>query len=355
MTPTSDEDDRTNTATSSQLTDSNVGGFYIWPPSWIVERPQQPNTGPISDTLTREVFSFEFDCGIKLKASAQGYFVFDFAECTHASMAGRVTADWKDRLFFRMRFMNLYLVCIYTALTRLEKVNVEKHHVDRTAYFAARSFDLNPYNASCDERQHHKLEQDNQRQSHLPHFLTVYSENVLTAASAQTNKTFNESGNDSVVISDILLQAFKLDEDDHFETSHIVAWTITERCLNQLWSTYIEGRNDAFSANLSRRFINSERKNTLNGRDFSASVVSEILSLAGVIDFDTYRALNRVRRDRNAWLHQMKLIDRVKSVASLNLATTMLRASGLIDVEFYIMPIQSVLLSLGQTANAEEV
>ena len=350
MARPSHENDRTKTAGSSRLVDSDVGGFYLWPPSWIVERPQMQGEGQVFDALSRTVFTFTFDCGIKLKASAQGYFVFDFANCSETSI-GEPTADWPGRLYVRMRFMNLYLVYIYTALTRLEKINVEKHYVDEASYFAARSFEVNPYRASCDMRQLSQLEKGIEIQTPLPPFLTVYPEKVLKAASDLTNNSYATSGDESVVIGDLLLQAFNLHEGGHFETSQIVAWGITERCLNQLWSTHITASNDAFSTDSSRPFINSDRRGKLNGRDFSASVISEILSLAGVIDFDTYDKLNRARRDRNNWLHKMKRMDKQQSVASLNLAIAMLRKARLIDAEFFIELVKTPHLSLTKPTN----
>lgn len=37
-----------------------------------------------------------------------------------------------------------------------------------------------------------------------------------------------------------------------------------------------------------------------------ASVISEILEIGGLIDFELLRLLNRVRKARNRWSHEMK-------------------------------------------------
>lgn len=190
----------TATQQSTRLVDSDVGGFFLWPPSWIVERPQQQDGTLALDDLTREVFGFIFDCGINVKVSVQGYFVFDFAGCSDMSI-GKPGADWRDRVFTRMRFMNLYLVCIYTALTRLRKVNVEKHYVDETTYFAARTFELNPFHASCDMRQASILQTGLEFQAASPP-LTVYSEEVLKLASELTNKAYAEAPSETYVLAE---------------------------------------------------------------------------------------------------------------------------------------------------------
>ncbi len=93
-------------------------------------------------------------------------------------------------------------------------------------------------------------------------------------------------------------------------------------------------------------FVNAERRQKLTGRDFAASVISEILSLSGDIEPALYIKLNKARKDRNDWLHKLKEMDKESSTTSLNLAAEMLRKTSLLDVEFIIELVKPVLVNI---------
>jgi hypothetical protein len=143
---------------------------------------------------------------------------------------------------------------------------------------------------------------------------------------------------------DLILHAFDLHEKTHFETSHTISWTITERCLNVLWNKYIDEQNAMRTVD--KPFVNAERRQKLTGRDFAASVISEILSLSGDIEPALYIKLNKARKDRNDWLHKLKEMDKESSTTSLNLAAEMLRKTSLLDVEFIIELVKPVLVNI---------
>jgi hypothetical protein len=79
------------------------------------------------------------------------------------------------------------------------------------------------------------------------------------------------------------------------------AWTACESLLNMCWRDYIESRrtdeNGAVVVNARRR------ERLVGGNDYTASIKTEVLTLAGVVPHAFYDDLSRVRRSRNAWLH----------------------------------------------------
>ena len=55
--------------------------------------------------------------------------------------------------------------------------------------------------------------------------------------------------------------------------------------------------------------MNKDRVKKLEGRDFTASIVTEVLELSGVINFELFRGIDDARRKRNAWLHSLNAIE----------------------------------------------
>lgn len=108
--------------TSNNLRDSDCAGFYYWPPLWIGTPPIEQGADLSPALMNAEVFSSHFACGVRLKVSKQGLFVFDFAhwELGSAALAQDPLANWEERVFARMRFMNLFLACLYTSRLRIQ-------------------------------------------------------------------------------------------------------------------------------------------------------------------------------------------------------------------------------------------
>lgn len=327
---------------------SNFGGFLLFPAIRICSAvSDDKSTTPLQKSdLLRESFSCEFHCNVTLKVSEIAYFVFDFSADAAANFPdGKLLDDFNDRIKSRMRFANLYLACLYTILHRSKSPVFDKMYIDDSTYIAARSNDLNPYHATCSIRQAGVIDSA----FRFPHPILTISTGMLENAAQLLNTSIAAHGNSSLVLADLLLQAFSLFKHNHYETVQVVAWTINEHCLNFIWEQYLNKCSADQTAPDNRPFINSDRRNKLTGRDFSASTISEILSLAGKIDFITFEKLNGVRQDRNRWLHSMTPINRVQSCASLNLAIEMLRYSSILDVDFTIPLISSPLLAFTDT------
>ncbi len=157
------------------------------------------------------------------------------------------------------------------------------------------------------------------------------------------NTAITEDFHDVATLAELLLHAFNLHESGKYEASHIAAWTIVERCLNELWNKQLcELGNQHTSLGTKEVFINRERKQKLTGHDFTASIISEFLSLSGILPFDKYRLITSVRQTRNKWLHNLHAIDRADANEAINLAQFMLRKSDLVDIEIPFNAIGSI-------------
>ena len=77
-----------------------------------------------------------------------------------------------------------------------------------------------------------------------------------------------------------------------------LAWGVCEQLLSKAWTELISDiRNESR--------MPKTRREKLNGRDYTASVMTEILELSGRIDYDLYVHLEQARKARNRWMHEM--------------------------------------------------
>ncbi len=87
----------------------------------------------------------------------------------------------------------------------------------------------------------------------------------------------------------------------NYETSIILAWFISERIMANLWGRHIDSLNKDQGDGQQR--INRKRKDTLTGRDFPISVVSNLLELWDILPFSLFKDLDTVRGFRNDIVH----------------------------------------------------
>lgn len=321
--------------TSNNLHDSDCAGFYYWPPLWIGTPPVEQGADLTPALMNAEVFSSNLACGVRLKVSKQSLFVFDFAqwEPGSAALAKDPLDNWEERVFARMRFMNLFLACFYTSMLRIQKRTSPKLFIDYTTYVAARSFALNPWHVQCDLRQSSVIRDAEEWHRKRNPFCMTVPENVLQAAVDMTDAGIAKDFRDVATLAELLLHSFCLHESGKYAASHITAWTIAERCLDELWKTHLRELDNQHTAPGAAKLINSKREQKLTGRDFTVSIISEFLSLSGILPFDKYELASRVRTTRNDWLHKLRAIDRTDAGEAIVLAQFLLREPGVFDVE----------------------
>lgn len=90
----------------------------------------------------------------------------------------------------------------------------------------------------------------------------------------------------------------------NYETSLVFSWFIIEELLNMAWEEFLVQKSAEMPDKGQR--INKDRRNLLNGRDYTTSVRSNILELAGSLDFSLFLDINTVRGHRNKIVHQSK-------------------------------------------------
>ena len=118
----------------------------------------------------------------------------------------------------------------------------------------------------------------------------------------------------------ILLQSVKSYGEHDFSASLIMSWTVLEKFISALWGKMLEDNKRRVEGGTTIHFIGGDRRKKLQGRDYTASIRIEILSLLGHINAEMYSDLNKVRTSRNNWLHNFEKVD--EKTASLAIQTS---------------------------------
>lgn len=302
---------------------------YFKVPSVLVvsEDPtQSPNAGT---DLLEEVYRGTLKSGIKVRVTRGGLFIFDFSKWApgksvtipaHTSAPGIKTpktvqdAKGKEQIHLarRVEVMNAHLACTATALSLVEKSggytgqlispsdrlvlrDFEKPHP--VFHFFHDGQPMHAYmlaNGATETR----LKGDHHRR---------YIKIETIVKSFEILDTLIESPiSNAVGVVNLLWKSSRHYYQQDFATSLVLAWTVSEQLLNLIWKSYLSD-SAAQNAGQDPPFLNKERKQKLtSGRDFSASVISEVLSLAGRLPFDLFKRMNKDRNARNYWLHDMK-------------------------------------------------
>ncbi|MCP5096657.1 MAG: hypothetical protein GY943_13975 [Chloroflexi bacterium] len=214
-----------------------------------------------------------------------------------------------------------------------------------TTYSFARKLDLNPFHFGCDRRQAAIIQANEDEPKNRTRWQHVVTLDVVSNALRLTDTALSISENDAAALGELLLYAFELHDSGKFEPSLISAWTVVERCMNKIWHSHLDNAERQYSSSTrdpNQKFINSTRRQKLTGRDFTASTISEILSLNNLLPFEQYQLTIDVRQARNRWLHSLRAIERADSVKAINLARFMLQHSNVLDINIPFHVIKSV-------------
>lgn len=92
----------------------------------------------------------------------------------------------------------------------------------------------------------------------------------------------------------------------NYKACIVLCWFVIEERLNELYSGFLDEKNCMHGE---RKRINHERMKFLTGRDFTASIVSNILELCNIITFDNFDRVDKVRRLRNDIAHGLNKME----------------------------------------------
>lgn len=127
----------------------------------------------------------------------------------------------------------------------------------------------------------------------------LVSREAIDEAVADFKRALNGSGQERTLAS--FAKSIGEYKVGNYETSIILAWFIIERTANELWRSHLDSLNKVEQDGQQR--INSHRLKLLTGRDFPASLVTNMLELSGTIPFSLFKKIDAVRGFRNKIVH----------------------------------------------------
>ncbi|GAA1606943.1 hypothetical protein GCM10009789_71580 [Kribbella sancticallisti] len=116
-----------------------------------------------------------------------------------------------------------------------------------------------------------------------------------------------------------------------FELAVATAWTACESLLESLWDEYTRTQAALHSLSVTRK-----RRAQWAGRDFTASIIVEVMTLAGTISPELSTAIGDVRSKRNKWIHGIAAASYQDAIDAVNLARDLL--DEVMDLKFKVAP-----------------
>ncbi|SHK56253.1 hypothetical protein [Actinacidiphila paucisporea] len=304
--------------------------FFFPERYWLLEEPAIEVRAFAPDEFFNEIKSWELSSGLEISVRGGGVLVFEFAKISSALLA----VDEGPRHFpslllatqTRVTTINAFALCLHSARAEKENMGSEGFRVDHRDLFqlgedmragiggmGLMAVPMVP--GAGYMRSFTKL-------GCLPESTFGHACETLDHI---TSSPFGKALELTALINDALASLKNHD----FSSSLITAWTVCETLLQQNWVEYMTAQGSPSG-------LSSARKQKLTGRDFTASVVSEILALADLIDAETLSRMDKVRKARNAWMHSVKPPPYEDAIAALELATAML--SNTLERPIHIAP-----------------
>lgn len=346
-----------------------IHAYYHTPPLWIGTKPteEEIKTAPENEFI-KEIYRAQLIDGINVRVRRDGLFVFDCStwepgkiteipsyEVIGGQSIPKEVAEAENlaqkRTYKRFQLLTVHLACLGTALDGGLCQNLPPHPSYMLNLLDFEQDDLLqiPYLNSLDVGQSYiynhlilfKFE-PGYRLSNLFHRSEVPIEKVEESF-ILLQQILQNPHVDILDLIEIIYKSVYNYRCHQFSESLILCWAVCESLLNKIWSRYIADKraesNSAGMPNGATR-INSERNKFLEGRDFTASIVSEILELSDLIPHDLFCRLNAVRKARNNWMHSLKDVSMMDAIRAIQatvdffLLVTNIRLRLRIDLEF---------------------
>lgn len=306
-----------------------VAGYFRIPPVWVGDKPTE------NELLYEKVVDLIRDqyhrvlCGcIDVRVRRDGVFLFDFSRWAPAESTEipgyipqpgqRIPREITDaenlaerRLALRTAVMNVHQACLSTAETVIHKRStklgepIHPYHTIRPLTLDEQKFDRLSYNDPTESFIRLQMDSIENRQIASLKTRLLIEQDTLEFSFELLERILDNEFEDLAQLVELLYRAAAEYPEQRFAESLILSWAVCEKLLDRLWRTYI-GENTMGDDGTQR--INRKRRDKLSSRDFTASVISEILELNRQLPFPLFQNLETVRQSRNAWLHSLKTV-----------------------------------------------
>lgn len=317
----------------SESVTPGCSGYFHVPPVWMVEEPSPAEIERgTAQILGREVLRTTIAHGIRVRVQRDGVVVFD---CRGWKEAGETTIPGyqpvagqpvpravtqaeehgEAQAMLRAQLINAHQACLNAAHYAMHGRGQELGAM----VIPSHAFQLYDFEHPVEVRSDYDplqrfiatmLDYRNPAVRRELAFKnrSLVEKDTLEHSLQLLNSLLQHSVKDLLTVTDLLFRAGAQFAQSRFAESLVVSWAACERLLNESWRRYLDERK---SGPKGEPQITGDRKRKLLGRDFSASVISEALELAGVMPLELFELVTAARKLRNDWLHGLKpVVDR---------------------------------------------
>ena len=302
-----------------------VEGYFRIPAVWIGSAPANPAV-EIGMLLSRQIaYKTTLGCGIDAYAMRNGLFLFDFLRSQigevvrvpgydragmspHTPPRSYALAEAKAEQvsLFRAQLMNVHQACLISS-EHVVKRRSAAMGFPITAWSTLHSIGIAhavPYHDDVEGV--HALAMNvldgKYASAFLPRERRVLELEVVAHSFESLNQVLQLEGGRYIPIVEAAYQSACRSMELRSGESLAIGWTACEQLVSDEWKQLLAtsdvGRTE--DAKMTR-----DRKKKLLGRDYTASVMVEILELHGRLTDTLYKNLEIARKARNNWAHDM--------------------------------------------------
>jgi hypothetical protein len=304
-----------------------IEGYFRIPAVWIGDPPDPATVEVLNPAVHHAVvIRKSLDCGIDVRVQRDGTFLFDCSswqlaptveipgyrapEQAHRALPEhtRMEEVASGNSIVRARMMNVHQACLTTSeiivrggsrpmglpitpLSTLKAITFDVAHGYPDAVDNVYTLARNVLNNKDEITRKRPLGRRNIDTEVVEHSLNLLDQILIK--------------NDAILLQMVesaFVAACRQGEGRSGEAV-ILAWGVCEQLVVSAWTALLA---DAKANGDGVGRFSRERMNKLTGRDYTASVMVEMLELAGRIDHDLYRVLEVARKARNKWVHELQ-------------------------------------------------
>jgi hypothetical protein len=303
----------------------SVEGYFRVPPVWIGEQPHSSASNALLLAWGHEtVLRHSMACGIKVRVQRDGLFVFDFTRfppATYIVIPGYVSPESSHRApkehraaeeeaeriaVYRAQIMNAHQACLTTAEALVAHRGAAMGYAVN-AWNTFKSIDLDTipayYDDTEDERRVARNIYNNSYQLRRDQQLSrrLLELDVVTKSFDLLDQILASSPPAIAMVEGAYMAACRSVE-KRFGERVVLGWTVCEQLISIAWRRLLDTKKSAGGA----KMMTGKRIEKLTGRDYTASVMTEVLELNGLLSAEVYGWLEIGRKARNAWAHSMQ-------------------------------------------------
>lgn len=301
--------------------------YFLYPPVWIVGAPTGSPMAPDSKEMEKEALSIKTKYGILCKISRDGMLTFNLDKVIPEDASPKAPVSFDDavnKVLKVVLLLNVHLISLYKAVSEMQKLGIPKMIISPEDVISIQNGGMGLGQSQSTNLLLARYQPSPQIRG------IIITESSVGRSFEIFDEILAKGSQDLLSIIYLIAQSYKYHQDHNFNISLISSWASIEKMLIAVWKNYIKSNRRRSN----KSFINQDRETILlNGRDFTANVISEILSIADLLPLEIYDLVSKSRRARNKWVHELKPVTRQQAADSVKASVELLKLSYSVDLE----------------------